>query len=192
MVDAANLPNDQYGYSVYTLVAHADQHQVDQIAAIRDAINQTRAMIPAHVTVRGTFHSVENLDELSELLRTTAIAQSMARVEFGSADWNYLANKSGRTTARMFCSTTPALISLHDAFDSVIRPRTINAYPDEYRAHLTLCQDCSEEQIEHARTLVADMDIGTGFDIKSVQLMGRIGPAFGGEWVQIESFALGS
>jgi hypothetical protein len=38
--------------------------------------------------------------------------------------------------------------------------------------------------------LAADMDIGTGFDVASVELMGRVGPAFGGRWTLIESLPL--
>ena len=38
--------------------------------------------------------------------------------------------------------------------------------------------------------LAADMDIGTGF-VGSVELMGRVGPAFGGRWTLIESLPLG-
>jgi hypothetical protein len=33
--------------------------------------------------------------------------------------------------------------------------------------------------------LVADRDFGTGFSFDSVELMGRVGPAFGGEWTSL-------
>jgi hypothetical protein len=34
-------------------------------------------------------------------------------------------------------------------------------------------------------------DIGTGIDVGFVELMGRVGPAFGGRWTLIESLPLG-
>lgn len=90
----------------------------------------------------------------------------------------------------MPCVTTPALLSLHETFDAVIRPRSKDAYGEGYRAHMTLCQDCTGEQIRQAKALVPCLDIGAGFKFSSVELMGRVGPAFGGEWVLIESFIL--
>jgi hypothetical protein len=90
----------------------------------------------------------------------------------------------------MPCVTSPALWSLHESFDAVIRPRSRDAYGSGYRAHLMLCQDCSREQVERALALVAERDVGTGFAVGSVELMGRVGPAFGGWWTLIESFPL--
>lgn len=41
--------------------------------------------------------------------------------------------------------------------------------------------------IQQAGALAARLDIDTGFRFGSVELMGRVGPAFGGEWRLIES-----
>jgi 2'-5' RNA ligase len=90
----------------------------------------------------------------------------------------------------MPCVTSPRLLSLHQAFDAIISPRSQNAYPRAYKAHMTLCQDCTEAQIRRAKELAAGMDIGAGFRFAAVELMGRVGPAFGGAWVLIESFPL--
>lgn len=192
MIDSRTLPNDRFGYSVYTLVTHASAAQVRMVAEVRDAVGQARAVIPAHVTVRGTFHGIESLVEMRRLLRETAAGLPPGRVEFSPDGWQLHAAGGDRHGCAMPCLTTPALRSLHDAFDAVIRPRSEDAYGDIYRAHLTLCQDCTREQAQQARAMVADLDIGTGFSFGSVELMGRVGPAFGGEWTLIESLPLGS
>ena len=192
MVDARTLPDDRFGYSVYTVVAHAEQWQIDLVEGVRKDINLTRATIPAHVTVRGTFHSIESLEEMRSLLKATAAKQELARVRFSAQGWKFIEQDNGRHIGIMPCETTPDLLALHKAFDAVIRPRSANAYPDDYRAHMTLCQDCTDEQIEKAKHLAAGLDIGDGFDVTSAQLMGRVGPAFGGEWKLIESFPLRS
>jgi 2'-5' RNA ligase len=191
MVDQRTLPNDRFGYSVYTVVAHASPEQVRMVADVRRAINLTRATIPAHVTVRGTFHSIKSLDEIRGLLRHVASQQKPASVEFSPEGWKFIAQGDSRHIGIMPCETTPGLVFLNRAFDAVIRPHSTNAYSDEYRAHMTLCQDCTEEQIIQAKALAGDLDIGTGFTVNSVELMGRVGPAFGGEWKLIESFQLG-
>ena len=177
---------------VYTLVALAAPDQVRKVADVRADIGLTRATIAAHVTVRGTFYAIESLKNLRGLLCATAIEQLPVRVEFNSSGWRFRTDAAGLHHGTMPCETTPELVALNKAFNKVIRPRSKNAYPDEYSAHLTLCQDCSDQQIEKARSLAADLDIGTGFEIDSVHLMGRVGPAFGGEWKPIESFTLGT
>lgn len=192
MQNSQTLPNDEFGYSVYTLVALANANQVAKIDGVRTAIGLTRATIQAHVTVRGTFSTIESLDGLRDLLRQTASENHAVSVVFGADGWSYFNRGTGRNSGIMPCDTTPELLDLHSAFDRVIRPISTNQYPDNYRAHMTLCQDCSEDQIEQARVLAADLDIGAGFDIESVQLMGRVGPAFGGEWKMIDSFPLKS
>jgi 2'-5' RNA ligase len=190
MTDSTTLPNDRFGYSVYTLVAHASPAQVRMVAEVRRAVGQARAVIPAHVTVRGTFHGIESLVNMRELLRRTATGLQPGEVEFDPGGWQLHTAGGDRHGCAMPCRTTPALRSLHETFDAVIRPRSENAYGGTYRAHMTLCQDCTREQVRQARALVAHLDIGAGFGFGSVELMGRVGPAFGGEWTLIESFPL--
>ena len=190
MTNQRTLPNDSFGYSAYTVVAHASPEQVRMVAGVRKAIKLERATIPAHVTVRGTFHSIESLDEMRNLLRDVASQQKPAAVTFSPEGWKFIAQDNGRHIGIMPCETTPELRALNKVFDAVIRPRSVNAYPDDYRAHMTLCQDCTDEQIVQAQGLTAGLDVGTGFKINSVELMGRVGPAFGGEWKLIESFPL--
>jgi 2'-5' RNA ligase len=188
MTDPRTLPNDRFGYSVYSVVAHASPEQVQMVAEARKTIGQERAVIPAHVTIRGTFYGMENLEEIRGLLRETAAGLQPAQVEFSPGGWTFVADDGDRHSCVMPCVMTPALLSLHETFDAAIRPRSKNAYEDNYRAHLTLCQDCTDEQIQQAKALVARLDIGTGFSFGSMELMGRVGPAFGGEWRLIESF----
>lgn len=192
MIDARTLPNDRFGFSVYTVVAHASPDQVRTVAEVREAVGQARAVIPAHVTVRGTFHGIENLGELRGLLRETAAGLQPGEVEFDPAGWQLHTADGDRHGCAMPCVTTPALRSLHERFDAVIGPRSRDAYGGTYRAHMTLYQDCTREQAQRAEALLADLDIGTGFGFASVELMGRVGPAFGGEWMLIESLPLAS
>jgi 2'-5' RNA ligase len=181
MTDPRTLPDDRFGYSVYSLVSHASPEQVRLVDEVRQAVGQARAVIPAHVTVRGTFYGIDSLDEMRGLLRRTAAGLEPTRVEFLPGGWKPRTD-GDRHHCFMPCVTSPALQSLHEAFDAVIGPRSQDAYGDgdEYRAHLTLCQDCTREQVQRAMALVADRDFGTGFVFDSVELMGRVGPAFGG------------
>jgi 2'-5' RNA ligase len=190
MADPRTLSNDSFGYSVYSLVAHASPEQVALVGEVRRTVGQVRAVIPAHVTVRGTFYGIESLDEMRGLLRGTAAGSEPTRVEFCPGGWELHTGDGDRHGCFMPCVTSPGLRALHEAFDAVIGPRSQDAYGGGYRAHMTLCQDCTREQVQQAMALVAGMDIGNGFDVDSVELMGRVGPAFGGEWKLIESLPL--
>jgi 2'-5' RNA ligase len=190
MTDPRTLPNDRFGYSVYALVSQASPEQVRLVAEVREAVGQARAVIPAHVTVRGTFYGIDGLDEMRGLLRRTAAGLEPTRVEFSPGGWKLHSDDGDRHGCVMPCVTSPALRSLHEAFDAVISPRSRDGYGYGYRAHMTLCQDCTREQVHQAMALVAGRDFGTGFSFDSVELMGRVGPAFGGEWTLIESLPL--
>ena len=189
-VDASDRPNDRFGYSVYATVALAAPDQVAKVRKVREAIGLKRATIPAHVTVRGTFYGVQNFDELAGLLRNLAFSQKPLRIEF-SGGWEFWVQSDGRGIGWRKVMATVELRALNKTFDGVIRPRSNNAYPDEFLPHLTLCQDCDETQIAEAKRLAESLDIGSGFDCKEVTLMGRVGPAHGGRWVTVESFPLG-
>lgn len=190
MTDPRTLPNDRFGYGVYSLVAHASPEQVRLVAEVREAVGQARAVIPAHVTIRGTFYGIDGLDRMRGLLRRTAASLEPARVEFGPGGWELLSEGGGRQACALPCVTSPELRSLHEAFDAVIRPDSHDAYGGAYRAHLTLCQDCTRDQARQALELIARQDFGAGFAFDSVELVGRVGPAFGGGWTVIESFPL--
>jgi hypothetical protein len=115
MTDPRTLPNDRFGYSVYSLVAQASPEQVRMVAEARVIIGQERAMVPAHVTIRGTFYGIESLEAMRGLLRETAAGLGPAQVEFSSDGWKFVTGEDGRHTCVMPCVTTPDLLSLHDS-----------------------------------------------------------------------------
>ena len=119
MADPSALQNDRFGYGVYSLVAHASPEQVRLVAEAREAIGQIRAVIPAHVTVRGTFYEIGSPDELRGLLHQAAAGCSGSWKPHTDGD---------RYGCVMPCVTSPALRSLHETFDAVIRPRSQDAW----------------------------------------------------------------
>jgi hypothetical protein len=72
MTDPRTLPNDRFGYSVHSLVSRPSREQVRLVSEVREAVGQARAVIPAHVTIRGTFYGIDSLEEMRGLLRQTA------------------------------------------------------------------------------------------------------------------------
>ena len=186
-IDGSNHPDDAFGHSVYAVVAFAPPELADAVDGLRRAIEMKRASIPAHVTVKGTFCDIDSLEAVHEQIQT--IAQTTAPVQIDFADPRNPA--SGDSWAVLDVRLTSALSALNDFLEQALGPLSTNAYSDEpYRPHLTLCQDCSPEQLDHAMRLAAAIDFGTGFLATAIDLMGRTGPAYGGRWESIERFPL--
>jgi hypothetical protein len=117
MTDPRTLPNDRFGYSVYALVSPASPEQVRLVAEVRKTVGQERAVIPAHVTIRGTFYGIDSLEEMRGLLRRTAAGLEPIRVEFSPGGWRLHTGNGDRHNCFMPCVTSPALRSLHQAFE---------------------------------------------------------------------------
>ena len=188
-IDTSDRPNDSFGYSVYAVVAFAPPELAYSVDGLRRTIAMKRASIPAHVTVKGTFCGIDSLEVVCEQIG--AVAQTTAPVQIDFADPRNPASGESRAVLWTEVRLTSDLLALNGALEQAIGPISTAAYSDEpYRAHLTLCQDCSPEQMDHAMRLAAEIDFGTGFLATAIDLMGRIGPAYGGRWESAGRFPL--
>jgi 2'-5' RNA ligase len=184
--NADHLPDDQFGYSCYALVLPAGDAITALVDAIEQATGMTRAKIPAHITVKGTFYAIADLDEV--IRRVRAIAEQTPAFTISLAGAKSVWWERGGALA---VPITPELQALHDALVAQIAPLGKAAYQDDpYRPHMTYVQDLSAEGLNRAKELVAQTDFGPVYSVRFVNLMGRRGPAHGGKWQRIEQFAL--
>lgn len=188
IASADNQPNDAFGYSCYAVVLSATPALTDLVAEIRQLAGMTRAAIPAHVTVKGTFVGVESLDRVKQLVaeHTTTTVPFYVSFDGAKSVW-----WEGGGALRMLVGRE--MQALHDRLVKAISPLGTAAYQDDpYKPHMTYAQDLSPEGVETAKDLVHHMDFGPGFTAEAVDLMGRVGPAYGGEWTLIQRFPLGA
>lgn len=187
-VDSANLPDDRFGYSVYAVVIMAPREIMQMVGGLRQTLRITRPMIPAHVTVKGTFYDIPDLDELRKSLSGLAGRTRSFRLRF---DGQQHANEGKH---RFFAvQKTYELESLHRDLESIINPISRNAYGDhEFQPHLTLYERVSEQQAVTGQALAEFMDPGAGFIATAFSLMGRRGKSADGTWVEVQRYALGS
>lgn len=186
IMDAKNQPNDQFGYSCYTFVLFASPSLIDLVAEVRHQAGMTRAAIPAHVTVKGTFFGIESLEQVKRLAKEIAASTAPFDISFEGAEsvwWD--------GGGALGVPVNPPLQDLHDRLVQTISPLGTTAYRDDpYHAHMTYVQDVSAEGIETTKDLVRELDFGPGFTVEAVELMGRVGAAYGGEWTRIERYPL--
>lgn len=182
-----NQPNDQFGYSCYALVLPASAELTEQVENLRNTMGVTVASISAHITVKGTFFNITSLDEIRQT--TAAITKASEPFFISFENWELHTWSDG-------CALTVPVIppqqALHDALVAQISPLCLPAYQDDpYLVHMTLLYGQSPENLERGKQLIAQTDFGPGFLADRVNLMGRVGPRYGGEWKLIESFPLG-
>ena len=76
VIDSAELENDEFGYSCYTIVAPAPPELTKPLLDIEIAAGQTRANIPAHVTVKGTLYAVTSLEGMIDEIHVVTARRS--------------------------------------------------------------------------------------------------------------------
>lgn len=188
MMDPSNLPNDKFGYSNYTFVFPASPEVTVKVAALERASKMTRAKISAHITVKGTFHQIDDLEVVRDTARRVITGTKRFWISFDGAEVDHW--KSGG--AGLHLRTAPEMQRLHDALVAEFKPISTTYYPDDpYWTHMTLYQEAPEDGIAAARALLERTDLGPGFEAFAVDLMGRRGPAYDGRWELIERFLLG-
>jgi 2'-5' RNA ligase len=181
-----NQPNDQFGYSCYSLVIPASAELIAQVEALRNEMGVTVASIPAHVTVKGTFFEIASLDQVKQHVEEVTSRTAPFFINFAEQTFHW-----GTGGGALVVPVTPPLQALHDVLVASISPLALPAYQDDpYLVHMTLVYGQSPERLQQAQEVIRQMDFGAGFMAEAVHLMGRVGPRVGGEWKLIQRFAL--
>ena len=142
-------------------------------------------MIPAHVTVLGTFCEIEGLDGVFEQVANAATDSRPVVV----APTGEIIESTDRRTALAVVDVTPELQALHDRLARSVLPTATNAYrdPGDFLAHLTFYQEIPESQTDRGLQLAGGCELDE-FTVDGVTLMGRVGTASDGEWRVIREF----
>ncbi len=188
-VDASDHPNDRFGYSVYAGVLLASPAQQCAVQELREKIKPGRAILPAHVTVKGTFCDISSLDEVERLFEVVAARHSPLTVRFESTHVNVIKDASVLDVVK-----APQLVRIYDELRTTLGSVGTDAYGYDtqgYAPHLTLWQECPPENAALAARLGREIKLGEGFTAAEVTLVGRIGPAHGGRWTTLRAFKLG-
>ncbi len=185
---STDLENDAFGYSCYAIVIPAPPELTGQLLAIEQDAGQERAKIPAHVTVKGTFYGIANMDEM-----ITKIREIAERYEPFSLDTAGVEMVNSPRSVILDFPVNSQIQSLHDDLVAEIAPLGSPAYKDDpYRVHMSIVNEVKPEGVEIARARVADIDFGDSLPVVTIDLMARDGVAWGGVWCRLERFNLGS
>lgn len=188
IIDASDRPKDVHGYSVYCLVLLAPDPVASDVQKVRELLRPERAMIPAHVTILGTFCEIESLERVYEQI-TGAMAgtDGLNLVPTGG-----FFESPNALTAGVVIEVSPEMQALHDQLAEAILPTAINAYhdPANFMAHLTYYQQLPESEKERGARITREFEL-SAFDVSGVTLMGRVGTSSEGEWRVVREFPFG-
>ena len=198
IVSPYDRPDDEFGYAVYSVVIKASISQQAAIQAVRQAVKHKRSMIPAHVTVKGTFCELPSLDTIIDRIQEIARQVAPLRVEFQLGDRNDESSsgikRNGNDYAGQMIRRTDDLVALHDLLYEALSPITTNAYGredgDNYKPHMAIYAEATPGLEQKADEMLANLDIGSGFDCDVLFLMGHIGPPYRGRWTVVREILL--
>ena len=186
-IEARYHPNDPFGYSVYRVVAFMPPGQVARVETLRRQSGMKRSLIPAHVEVKGDFCDVDSLDTVRA--RTRRIARKTAPMHLEFADGGKLVFLESSAVIRI--QPTEALATLTTLLKWSIGRVSTDAYRDiAVSPHLPICEDCAPDQLRTVFRRARELCLGTGFRAEAIDLVGRVGSAYEGQWESIEHFKL--
>ena len=149
-------------------------------------------MISAHVTLRGTFDHVANLDAVLDVVRVCAARHAAGEVR---ARRIHVWRRDGRSTIVLLADVTPDIVSLHWDLLESMRGLCVPAstYSDEegaeYHPHLTLVQNIDSATETGAIPAIERRAPDYTFTASEASVMGRRG---GAVWETLASFPIGS
>ena len=186
---------DSNGYAVYSVVVMADLQQQAAIEQVRQAVGNMRSMIPAHVTVKGTFCQVDNLNELITIVRRIAQDTKPFEVRFKPGGPEKEISKEGSEFATQPIEKTSELVRLHERLYEAISPITMLAYGredgDHFWPHMGIYAEPSPELADRADHLLSVLQISDGYHCDAMFLMGHIGRPYRGRWTVVREFPFG-
>ena len=187
------LERDKNGYTGYAVVVMMPDDVQRKVAAVRGQLTIPVPMIPAHVTVKGTFVRPPDLDEIVRIVN--AVADETAPLSIELQEQLLWGREGARTVAISVKSSLP-VDGLHRKLFNAIQPITTNVYGREaaegFHFHMTVYQEVDEPNHRKGLALAAGLHLPDRVDAHSMCLMARIGPRGpGGEWHILQEFPCG-
>lgn len=181
---------DRHGYSGYSVVMFMPKGVIEEAAKVRGQLDIPVPMIPAHVTVKGTFVLAPGLEDIRRIGRTAAERTRPFVMRLGET---FVWGREGSRTLVVSVESSPDLDAVHRKLFDAIEPITTNVYGDEprnrFHYHMTVYQEVSEVGHQKGRALAANLRLPREVEARSMCLMGRRGPrGKDGRWEVIERF----
>ena len=173
----------------FSVVCFVDQKVNRLVEGLRRKIPPRVAVMPAHVTVKGSFVEPVSIPEIQ-----TCIERETVRT--GSIELQVQRLFAGDRSMGLSLLPTAELMTLHNGLFYALEPLVKDVYGDrpndQYRPHLTIFYGLSPEERKHAIDLLEPLERLQSVQLQDVNLMGRTGGAKDGTWEVIHTWPLGT
>jgi 2'-5' RNA ligase len=182
---------DASAFDRFGVVAFGTPEVVAAVERIRGALPPSgRPILPAHVTVKGTFVDPIDLDQVVERVR--ACAAAAPPVTLSTSVLHVWGNDVSGTVV-FEVDAPPAFAQLHWKLVEVLDGLATTRYHGEdsgvYTPHLTVVQEIPPEAARAAVPVIERMASGFRFDVTEIALVGR---RAGTVWETLTTFPLGN
>jgi 2'-5' RNA ligase len=194
MSDKAHTPPpaalDPAPYDRFSIVAFAPPEIREAVEALRQQLPPSgRPIMPAHVTLKGTFVEPGDLGQIADVVRQTCATASPITI---TTTGIHVFGGEGGGVALAVGESEP-LMSLHRLLVARLRGQCRTIYSMEgttaaFHPHLTLVQQVPASVLDAARMLVERAALQCTFQAREASLVGRRG---GTVWETLAAFPIG-
>ena len=183
----AGPPRADGQHERFSVVAFADEAVLAIVDAIRREIPPRVAVMPAHVTLKGSFVEPVSLATIEERVERIAAQATPLRVEVDRIH-------TGEKHLGLSLVPGPELVALHDSLFHVLADLVTDVYGDKpgegYRPHLTVLYGLVPEEGIRAEGLLGRLGLVRSIGLREVSLVGRVGGAENGVWEAIRRWPM--
>lgn len=187
VIDDTTLPNDKYGYRIYGVMAHLPEPQASEIRKFHKLVGADDLATSPHCSL-DNFWGPEDLDAVKTAIAGVAAAHPPFETEV---------DFTGTRIAEWGCAFTlqpdQTLVSLHDSLVRALVPLTERIFSADspYWPHTTALLAAKPGEVPKMKPNLEKIDMSGSMRFKTIELIGRVGPARGGEYHVLESYKLG-
>ena len=187
VIDDTTLPNDKFGFRIYGVMAHLPEPQASEIRKFHNLVGAHDLATKPHCSL-DNFWGPDDLDAVK-----TAIAEVAGR----HRPFENEVDLSDTRVADWGCAFTlgsvPEHMALHDDLVATLDPLTKRIFSLDvpYWPHTTALLDAKPNEVPLMEPNLGKIDLTGKMRFETIELIGRVGPARGGEYHILESFRLG-
>ncbi len=186
IVDDKTLPNDKFGYRIYGVMAHLPEPQASEVRKLHQLVGATDLATRPHCSL-DNFWGPDDLDAVKKVL--WAVAKEHAPFETS-------VDEQGLQMGDWGCAYTlkpaPGFLELQQSIREGLLPVTKRIYSADtpFWPHTTMLLDAKPEEVPLIASSLKQVDMLGPMRFSSFELIGRVGPARGGEYHVLESWPL--
>lgn len=187
IVDDTTLPNDKFGYRIYGVMAHLPEPQASEIRKFHKLVGAADLATRPHCSL-DNFWGPDDLDAVKAAIGQVAAQHPPFETEVDLSDTHV-----GDWGCAFTLKPVIAHTALHDALVAALDPLTkrIFSVDSNYWPHTTALLSAKPEEVPLMRPSLEKIDVSGLMRFETIELIGRVGPARGGEYHVLESSPLG-